>query len=140
MNVNKTIKDLRGNEYPKSLPSEKEREEAKGDFNKLPKETVGNIIINCLASYRGTDKRDGFYINSIAQSVLNPTDETGKVELKDKLNKFLIDVLGEMTLIKVVKEVVAKDGTKTKEDKLEGLYASWVISQVLIELGVKEEE
>ena len=137
MNVNKTIKDLRGEEYKKSFPTEKEVKESGDDKSKLPRETIGNVIINCLAGYTSKDKRDGFYINLIAQSVIGADKD---IELKEKLKIFLIKALEDMILTIEKVDSTDKDGVKTKKDQFKGLYASWVISQVLIELGVKGEE
>ena len=133
MNTTTKILNLRGEEMPKSYPSKKEMDklplkDKSPDIDKLEKETVGNVILNCLTAHKCDDKKEGFYINLIADSVLAGGE---KITLKDKLNDFLIEVL-EKAMIKDVKD------EKTKELKQEGIYAGWVIAKILQELGVKE--
>jgi len=130
VNPTKTIKNLKGEEYPKSFPSSKELEAIKNDTSKLERETIGNVILNCLTNYVVQDRKEGFYINLIAQSLLSNNE---KIEFKDKIQKFLIDVLNEQTLIR--KKV--KDEKGEEKEEIKGLYQGWVISQVLQELGVK---
>jgi len=93
-------------------------------MNTVPRETVRNVFINCLAQYQIKDRKEVFYVTTTAQAILETEGET--VELKEKFKKFLIEVLYES----VVQEV---DG------KSSGVYFSWVISQALQELGVTEE-
>ena len=101
------------------------------DLDKLEKETVQDVILNCIANYKCENKTEGFYINMIAQHVIDP-----KAELKDKLKKFLIEVLeSQIWKNKTTKD---KNGNETVEQV--GLYAGWIISQVLQELGVGEED
>ena len=99
-------------------------ENGRPDFDKLPRETVRNVLLNCLANYAIKDKKDIFYVQTCAQAIIG---EEETVELKDKFHKFLIEVVYDMTL---------------REDKGEkvGLYYSWVMAQVLDELGIKNEE
>ena len=130
MNCNKSILNLKGETYPKSFPSYKELEAIKNDISKLERETIGNVILNCLTNYVVQDRKEGFYINLIAQSLLSNNE---KIEFKDKIQKFLIDVLNEQTLIR--KKV--KDEKGEEKEEIKGLYQGWVISQVLQELGVK---
>jgi hypothetical protein len=142
MNTKKTIKNLRGVEIPKSYPTQEEIEklptkkarvivrdqmfeQEQIDFSVFERETVGNIIINSLSHYTVRDKREGFYCNAIAQSILQT--ETGRVELKDKLKVFLIAVLDDQTL-RIEKDGAGKEITK-------GTYNGWAIAQVKEELG-----
>jgi len=138
MNPNRKILSLRGETMPKSFPTQKELNKlpklktGQPDLTKLERETVGNIILNCLANYVVKDRKEGFYINLIAQSILSGNK---KIEFKDKIKRFLIDVLDEMTLRREI--VKDKDGKKKEEQK--GLYAAWAIAQVKEEvLGKKE--
>jgi len=55
------------------------------DYDKLERETVGNVIVNCLANYKIKDKREGFYCNMIAQAIIG---ETGDVVLKENSKHF----------------------------------------------------
>jgi len=132
MNPNKTIKNLRGEEYPKSFPNSREMEAIQNDISKLERETIGNVILNCLTNYVVQDRKEGFYINLIAQSLLS---NNKKIEFKDKIKKFLLELLNEQTLIR--KKVKNEKGEEKEEIK--GLYQGWVISQILQELGEKEE-
>ena len=138
MNPDKKIKNLRGEEIPMSLPTQKEIDrlpkdkDNKPDFSKLERETVGNIILNCLTHYIVRDRKEGSYINSIAQSILA---KDKKAELKDKLKKLLIEILDEMTH----RREIEKNEKGEKKEIEKGLYAAWSISQVKQELGIKEE-
>lgn len=130
LDLDKKILTLRGEEVVKSFPTQKEVDalpkdkDGRPDAKKLPKETFGNIILNSLASYVVRDKREGFYINVLAQIVMNG----GKVEIKEKFKKFLIEVLDDMIL-----RIEKVDG---KEEK-KGIYAAWAIAQIEKDLGVK---
>ena len=132
MNPNKTIKNLRGEEYPKSFPNSREMEAIQNDISKLERETIRNVILNCLTNFIIQDRKEGFYINLIAQSLLS---NNKKIEFKDKIKKFLLELLNEQTLIR--KKVKNEKGEEKEEIK--GLYQGWVISQILQELGEKEE-
>ena len=135
MNLNRIIKNLKGREVSVSpnLLSRQEIEElpkdddGKLDMTKLPNETVRSVVLNCLAAYPVSDKREVFYLNAIAGSVL----EKDEVEFKEKYQKFLVKVLEESTFRK------EKDGEK---DVIKGIYFGWVIAQVLDELGLTPEE
>jgi len=132
-NPNKKILNLRGEEMPKSFPTQAEidklpKKNGQPDLSKLERETVGNIILNCLANYVVKDRKEGFYINLIAQSILSGDE---KVELKDKLKNFLIDVLDEMTL--------RREKDENGKEMQKGLYASWAIWQVKEEILGREE-
>jgi len=134
MNPNKKILSLRGEEIPKSFPTQAELNRlpktkiGQPDITKLERETVGNIILNCLANYVVKDRKEGFYINLIAQSILSGNK---KIEFKDKIKRFLIDVLDEMTL--------RREKNKDGKEEQKGLYAAWAIAQVKEEvLGKKE--
>ena|SRR3990167_1287730 len=127
MNLNRIIKNIKGQEAQMSLPSQDiidalPQKDGEPDMSKLPRETVRNVLLNSLANYAIKDRKEIFYINTIAQVLL---DENAG-ELKDKFKKFLIEVVYAMT--------VQDDGKERK-----GLYMPWVSSQVLEELGVTEE-
>ena len=138
IDLNKKIKGLRGEDAPKSFPMQKEidklpkNKSGQPDISKLERETIGNVIFNCVANYIIRDKREGHYINLIAQSVLSG----GKVEFKDKIQKFLMDVLDEQTLMR--KKVKNEKGEDKEE--VSGLYHGWVIAQISEAFGEKIEE
>lgn len=129
MNLDKEIVNIKTRKpYIKSFPTEDEKTLAvndKGVFddNLLPKETVGNVILNCLAMIPGETKIHGFYANAIAQLIFGDERE---IELKDKFKTFLSSHL-EKSIIKTI-----KNGDK---EEVRGLYAGWIISQVLEEMG-----
>ena len=131
LDLDKKILSLRGEEIPKSFPTQKEidalpkNKNGQPDISKLEKETYGNMILNSLASYVVKDKREGFYINALAQIVM----EGGKVNLKEKYKKFLIEVLDEMILR--IEKINGKEEQK-------GIYAAWGVAQILKDLDVKE--
>ncbi len=133
MNPNKKILNLRGDEFPKTFPGQKELDklpkdkEGKPDLTKLERENVGNVILNCLAGYIVRDKKEGFYINTIAQSILSGDK---KIEFKDKFQNFILEMLDEMTL--------RREKGEDKKEEVKGLYMAYVIAQVKEELGVKE--
>ena len=127
MNPNKTIKNLRGEEYPKSFPNSREMEAIQNDISKLERETIGNVILNCLTNFIIQDKKEGYYINLIAQSILS-SDK--KIEFKNGIQKFLIDVLDNQTL--------RREKTKEGKEEIKGLYQGWVINQCEQEILEKE--
>lgn len=133
-NPNKKILNLRGEEMPKSFPTQRELnnlpkdKNGQPDLSKLERETIGNIILNCLANYVVKDRKEGFYINLIANKLLSKDD---KIELDDKLKTFLIDVLDEMTF--------RREKNKDGKEEQKGLYAGWAIWQVKEEILNKEE-
>jgi hypothetical protein len=101
------------------------------DVEKLEKETIGNVIINCLSYYKCKDRKEGFYVNLVAQSVIA---KGNAIELKDKLKEFLIDILDQS----IMREKITKDEKGIERKETIGLYVGWIIAQVLDELGVKE--
>ena len=135
MNLSKKLKNLKGEDYSKSFPNRKEMEklgkDKEGNYkvDKLERETIGNVIINCLTMYRCENKKEGFYVNAIAQSIISGDKE---IKLKDKFVKFLVEILEDSIMKKPTKN-------SKGEEIQEGLYAGWVIAQVLQELGIKEE-
>jgi len=122
VNLKKTLKRVDGSDYSKSfIRDEKEKDE---------KETIQNVILSCLASFPVTDRSQMFYINAISNKII--TAENGEVEFSKELTNFLDGVLW--------RAVVKNTGKKNEkgEDETEGIYFSPIISQVLLELGIKE--
>lgn len=125
MNLNRTIKNLKGEEVLVAFPTREtllslpKDNEGNPDLTKLPYETVRDVILNCLSKYEIEDKREMFYTQTIAQQVLEADKE---VDLKDNLRKFLVKVL-------------EKSAIRKENDKTSGVYYGWVIAQVLEELG-----
>ena len=123
--------------YPSKIDLEKVKDE-KGDdsvkIDDLPRETVGNVIINSLAGYDPEDKKEVFLINQIASWAMAEEDEDSSGELKDRLYKFLVNKV--LPYATVMKKEEKKDG---EEERGKGMYYAWVIAQVYDELGVTEE-
>ena len=138
MNFQKKILSLRGEEMPKTYPLQKELdrlpklENGMPDRDKLEKETLGNIILVCLANYvtRENNGTEGFYANAIAQIVLA---NDAKSEFKKKFLDFLIEMLDDS----VLRREKFKDDLGREKEEVKGLYLSWAIFQCKEELGVK---
>jgi hypothetical protein len=130
MNINKEILQITTNKpYKKQLTKEEHEEIIKNnkgifDLNKIDNETIGNVIIHCLNYYSGDTKIDGFYANSIAQMLLSGNSE---IELTEAHKTYLKRVL-EKSMVRINKN------SKGIEEVV-GIYANWVISQILLELG-----
>lgn len=144
LDFTKKIKNLKGEFIPKSFNTQKEldklprikidgKETKEPDMKKLEDETIGNIVINCLGNYvakKDTGKKEGFYCNIIAQSII---DSKKKFELKDKYKKFLIEVLDDSIL--KYEEQKNEKGQKI----MNGIYPAWEIAQALEELGYEPD-
>lgn len=134
MNLTKEIKTLRSESLKKAIFDKDEldalpiKENGQPDMSSIKNENVENVILNCLSLYQAETAKDGFYINAIANLIL--TREKDTLELKSKFNKFLIKVLE--------KSVLRPD--HSNEGKTHGVYISWIISQVLVELGAELNE
>ena len=149
MNTQKIIVNVKGIPSPKSFPTQEEldalptkkvRNVEKGeiveqevlDFDKMPRETVGNVILNVLNSHTNRTKLDGFYCNAIGAIVLGADTEHPDVELKEKFKTFLATALDDATnRVDIVKDEDGKD----KEVK-KGIYFGWTIAQVKAEIGI----
>lgn len=137
MDVTKTIKDLRGREVTLSNPTQKEidalpkNEQGEPDISKLPFETIRNVILTCLTVYPVQNKKEIFYINTIANLVLSQD----AVDLKEKFKDFLVDVLKEQIIRKRMRTVASGK----KEEEIIGMYYGWALQQVLDELGIEPE-
>lgn len=141
-NLKREIKTLKGELCPMSFPTEADIKKIRDEkdikdvkFDDLPRETVQNVLINALANYEPSDRKEVFMINEVASWVMADDEERG--ELKDKFFKFLTDeVLEQATIIKSDTVEPKKPGEKAK--KSEGLYSAWCIGQVYDELGVTQ--
>jgi hypothetical protein len=140
INLDRVIKNLRGEEVPTPNPRKEDIEKIRKEKNiidvkieDLPKETVRDVILTCLSVYKVTDRRDIFYVNQIASWAMEETKDGEDNELKDKLFKFLTDsVLTSAIIFKDEREDIKK------ESRQKGSYYSWVIAQVYDELGITE--
>jgi hypothetical protein len=142
-NPNKQLFGLRGEVLHKSFPSQKEMESLPKiikngnevpDLDKLEVETVGNVILNACTGYVSKLKKDGFYINTIANSIIT-YKEGEEIEFKKPILEFLEEVLIEATVHET--ETKGDDGKMKKEIK--GFYSAWMIAKVFEELGITED-
>lgn len=105
------------------------------DYDKLERETVGNVILNVLNNHTQKSKLDGFYCNAIGAIVLGADANSPEVDFKEKFRKFLLSALDDATLR--VETVKGADGKDMEVNK--GIYFGWTIAQVKAELGEKPE-
>lgn len=102
------------------------KEVKKIDKTKLPRETVGTVLMTCISRYIADDPDDGFYIRILVDLIREAQARPHKMELKEKLTKFLKKFIKESTRIK-------------KDDKESGVYQAWLMAQVAEEIGVGPE-
>jgi hypothetical protein len=121
MNINRIIKDIRGNEGKISFPQSPEEKDKP--------ETVGNVLLNCLAAFPVTERKQVFYVNTIASQILNAGDE-GVIELNTVHKDFLKEAV-----FKALFRTEIEDGVEVEK----GVYLPSVVAQVFEELGVTEE-
>lgn len=142
MNLKKELTTLKGETFPMSFPSADEVAEVKKEkglesvlTSDLPKENVTNVLINCLANYVVTDRKEVFYVHALSKWLLLDADDTKK--LPSKLHNFLVS---KVLPASVVQKLKSKD-EKGKEEEA-GVYAAWIIGQVYEALDVPmlEEE
>lgn len=141
------LRNLRGQAYPKTFPTTDElkalaeidgyfrgedgtlRPTKVPDRSKLEQETVGNVILNCFAGYIHSKRsaQIGYYTNTIASKIVTGLTGNKKVVLNDALLAFLVTVLKS--------QIMSLTENEKKEKTTTGVYSSWVIAQVLEELG-----
>ena len=135
MNLNRIILRPDGEESFISYPSQKlldslpKNEDDSPNLYKLPKDTVRNVILQCLNYSSPKDASGGFMVNLIGQDIVRADKE---ITLRPKMKEFLVEVLKEQ----IFKEETDKEGKSVQK----GIYKGWVIAQVLDELGEKLEE
>ena len=143
MNPTKKLTGLRGEVLHKSFPTQKEMDalpkitkngQEVPDLDKLEEETIGNVILNSCIGFVSKEKKDGFYINTIANAIITYKEEE-PIEFKKPLLNFLEEVLTQATVREV--ETKGDDGKMKKEVK--GFYSSWMIAKVMQELGITED-
>jgi hypothetical protein len=126
MNLNQNIKNLRGQNVKLSFPSQEEIDklpktaDGKPDASKLPDDTFRNVILTCLSLYKIRDRREIFLVQPLGETILSFEGDFVPTEAQQK---FLVKVLSDQTIRE------KEDGTT------DGIYMSWVISQLLSELG-----
>ncbi len=132
MNLQKIILKPDGEESLLSYPSQNivnsllKLEDGSPDFTKFPKDTVKNVLLQCLNFSNPKDMSESLMVNFIGQEIIKADKE---LNLKPKFKDFLVDVLKNQ----IYTEEKMPDGTI----KPKGTYKGWAIVQVLEELGVK---
>ncbi len=132
MNLNRVILKPDGEESYLSYPSQNlvnsllKLEDGSPDFTKFPKDTVKNVLLQCLNFSNPKDMSESLMVNFIGQEIIKSDKE---LNLKPKFKDFLVDVLKNQ----IYTEEKMPDGTI----KPKGTYKGWAIVQVLEELGVK---
>lgn len=108
--------------FPSTFDIDKIRQgDAEPLVKDLPKETVGNVLINALAQYRIVDRKEVFFVQQAAAKVL-----AGE-EIPTLLLDFLVNSVMPCATLRTIEE----DGKK-RED---GVYSAWVVAQVYAALG-----
>lgn len=133
MNLQRTIKTIRGQEYQMTFVTEFDIEKVKTEKgitevkNKdLPRETVQNVLINCLLNYSVKSPKEILSINKLSEWVMGD----GKTPLPEDLKNILIKHI-------IPASVDQQDDTEGKNGA-KGIYKAWVLGQVLDELGANE--
>lgn len=141
MNLKKEVKNLRGETIQMSFPSNADIEKVKKEkgietvtVKDLPRETIENVLINCLANYVVEDKKQVFAIHKAADIVMIGQGKED-VEVPESVRNFLVEFVLPASTIRVEKDILT-DGKTDKKEK--GMYAAWIIAQVYTELGVNE--
>lgn len=139
IDLKKEIKNLKGHTYEMSFPSKEDIDRVKEEkgiesvkISDLPRETVGNVILNSLSNYVVADNKEVFLVMATASWVNDESPD--KEDLPEKLKKFLVR--------QVLPSMVYRKGEKLDnqpQEKDKGIYSSWVIAQVYEAMGVKEE-
>lgn len=130
--IDTLVVNSQGDELEMSFPSEKiVRDLPKDDNGKpnrdmLPRETVQNMLLNCLATYQSSDKKEIFSIFDLGQRLIKAK---GEIEISDEEQDLLVKVVEKA----IYKETTTKDGQKTSV----GIYRLWGIAQLYKALGVQ---
>ncbi len=96
--------------------------------DELPKETIGNVMLNCVISYLPEDKKESWQKDLLGQILIGNEKE---IEIKEKHKKLLEKILWKSEY---------REKGEGKEKTIEGIYPTWVIIQALKELGIKPPE
>lgn len=95
------------------------------DASKLPNETVKNMLLNCLANYEATDRKEIFRVYALGIKLHNISDEIEEIEIEDA-NKEIIE--------KMLDAAISIKGKMPQENK--GIYLSWAIAQAFDACGL----
>lgn len=128
-------KDENGKPVLLDKGTENERFDLIDEQEKLPQETIRNVVLTCLDNYIVDENKEGWKINNLG--AIFSDEKTKEVALKDKYWQLLTKVLDKCT-ISISKE---KEGEKEIEKfNKNGVYSAWVIAQVKEELGLLEKD
>lgn len=96
------------------------------DRSKLPRDTVKNCLLDCLAYYQTVDKKEMFKIYALATKIQESNEE--QLEVDDMYRDLLIKTL----------EYSIAFSEEGKEPH--GIYQHWAIAQVFDACGLAEVE
>ncbi len=142
--LNIELKDVKGAGFPIQYPTEADRAklpddaDGKPDTTKFPMTTVRHCIFDCLRNFETNTRKQGHYVNVIAQNI-NSTDEK-EFELKDKLMVFLKEVLEDGIMRIAKKKQRGPDGKEFENEVSIGLYKSFLIDQTMEKIGFVLED
>lgn len=128
MNLDKIIKNFKGDEMTATNISQKTLDTIKAEKGRevkvedLPKETVRDVLLNCISSYKPEDIKDMYLLNSLGTKIASEED----VEFNEKQKNIIVKILEASVVLE----------SKDSPEKEKGIYYSWVVSQVLDELGL----
>ena len=133
-NLKRELKSLKGETYPMSFVSNIDIERTKDEkkiaevkMTDLPRETVQNVLINCVSNYSVKNNKEVFTLNTVAQAIIN--------DKLDDLSPELFSFLTKQVLPASVNREEEVDGKMVEK----GLYKAWVIVQIYNELGIEPQ-
>lgn len=126
MNLDKEIKSIKGEFVPMSFPTDLDFEKAKS-AGKIAGETIRNVLINSIANYAVSSKKEVFIVQMCAEWVI---ESTGSDPSETVLNFIIEKIIPQATIT----EVISDNGKKSAT----GIYLSWVMFQVYNLFGVIE--
>lgn len=134
VNLSEVIRTIRGAPAPVAAPTHEEASLAGEDPTKLPRETVGTLILNALSMYQVDDRKETFLVQMAAEATLdgmNPkADELQRpIEYKDKVRALIVKALHQCTRRSV--PPANPDGQPGHA----GFYAAFAVAQALRALG-----
>jgi hypothetical protein len=119
--ISATQDDLRQYFFSTLDTIKKEHPVAEINEDLLPKQTVGNVIMNAIINYMDDGKKEtGFYINLIAQSVLDAQNHPRDIQFKKKVADVLEKALDQFSGKIITKKVKGKDGVERDEEVATG--------------------
>ena len=116
---------------------ETERFDLIDDESLMPRETVRNIVLNCLANYKIVETKEAWQISNLGVIFLDDSEK--EVKLQVKYWRLLEKVL-DFSTDKAPAVVEGQPEAETVKSK--GIFKGWAIAQVKQELGMydKDEE